>query len=442
MPDPVFTPTPELQVCIKVIRTLRQAGHEAYIAGGAVRDAMLGRPQKDLDIATSALPDESRQLFNHTIPVGESFGVLIVRMGGCSFELATFREEGGYQDGRHPTELHFSNARADVMRRDFTINGMLWDPLNEELHDWVGGRKDLEAGLIRTIGAPEDRFAEDHLRMLRALRFSAQLGFSIDGNSFRSIQRMATRITTVSMERIEQELGKLFSAPGFRANLVRLVESGLLAPIRAKLLEEAPKRWQQLHAHVVPPAESAWQLALSTLIDAPDESELLAVWCAFLLDTAAWQPGRLMPETAIECAAGVFDLARALRVPRTRMTQLAACARLLSSLPAWPELTLAGRLRLLREPEFPAAFLLARATESSQLPQAGELARLRLAHEAVWFPRPLLTGTELLELGVPHGPSLGACLAALEDLQLEGKVDSHEDAVAWVTTEFGANKPS
>src|SRR5579872_510309 len=159
----------------EIVRRLQAAGFSAYWVGGCVRDYLLGREPVDYDIATSAVPEQIETLFRRTIPVGRKFGVLLVLEGGHEFQVATFRAEADYQDGRHPEQVTFSNARADASRRDFTVNGLFYDPVQNVLHDWVGGEADLKAKLLRTIGAPEERFAEDHLRLLRAARFAAQL---------------------------------------------------------------------------------------------------------------------------------------------------------------------------------------------------------------------------------------------------------------------------
>src|ERR1041384_8136318 len=173
----------------EIVRRLQSAGFEAFWVGGCVRDFLLGREPQDFDIATNATPEQSEKLFTKTIPVGRQFGVLLVVEDGHEFQIATFRAEADYTDGRRPETVRFSHAREDAIRRDFTINGLFFDPIANQLHDWVGGEADLRAKIIRTVGAPEERFSEDHLRMLRAIRFAAQLGFEIDPQTFASVQR-------------------------------------------------------------------------------------------------------------------------------------------------------------------------------------------------------------------------------------------------------------
>ena len=202
----------------EIVRRLQKAGFAAFWVGGCVRDFLLGREPGDYDIVTSARPEQIEKLFKRTIAVGRKFGVMVVVEGGQQFQVATFRAEADYQDGRRPEQVTFGDARADAERRDFTVNGLFYDPVAKQLHDWVGGEADLRAGIIRTIGRPGERFAEDHLRLLRAVRFAAQLSFEIEPETFAALQAKASRIKTISAERIRDELLKLFApSPQFSA---------------------------------------------------------------------------------------------------------------------------------------------------------------------------------------------------------------------------------
>ena len=216
-----------------ITRALHAAGHEALFAGGCVRDRLLGRPLKDIDIATSATPDQIEALFQgQTVAVGKSFGVILVLRDGYSFDVATFRSDGAYTDGRHPTSIAFTTAEEDSARRDFTINGLFEHPETGEIVDYVNGRADLDAQLIRTIGNPEHRFQEDHLRMFRAIRFASVLGFQLDAATLKSIKDHASWICSVSAERTSTELIRMLcesSKPSIGLDL--LLESGLLAYI-------------------------------------------------------------------------------------------------------------------------------------------------------------------------------------------------------------------
>ena len=206
------------ETAAEIVRRLQTAGFAAFWVGGCVRDFLLGREPQDYDIATDARPEQVEKLFKRTLAVGRKFGVMIVVEGKHQFQVATFRAEADYQDGRRPAKVVFANAEADAQRRDFTVNGLFYDPVAEKLHDWVGGEKDLRAKIIRTIGPPEERFAEDHLRLLRAVRFAAQLDFEIEPQTFAAVKTLAPKIKLISAERIRDELIKLFApAPSRRS---------------------------------------------------------------------------------------------------------------------------------------------------------------------------------------------------------------------------------
>jgi poly(A) polymerase len=219
-----------------IVQTLRQRGFQAYLVGGCVRDLLLGRESKDYDVATNATPQDVMRIFPETYAVGAQFGVVLVPEPESSrakaVEVATFRSDIGYSDGRHPDEVRFSrDPREDVARRDFTINGMMLDPVNGEVLDFVGGRKDLEAGIIRTIGDPEQRFAEDKLRMLRAVRFAARFEYTIDPATFAAMQKLAQQIDVVSLERVRDELTRMLTEGHGRRAFLLLDESGLLKQV-------------------------------------------------------------------------------------------------------------------------------------------------------------------------------------------------------------------
>src|SRR5437867_2535832 len=224
-------PGPLQRAATDIVRRLQAAGFDAFWVGGCVRDLLLGREPGDYDIVTSALPEQVEKLFVRTIAVGRKFGVIVVVEGEHQFQVATFRAEADYQDGRRPSQLTFGDARADACRRDFTVNGLFYDPVQKQLRDWVGGAADLRAKLIRTIGSPAERFAEDHLRLLRAVRLAAQLDFQIEERTFAAVQANAPKIRGISAERIRDELRKLLCAPHAARGLDLLRQSGLLEQI-------------------------------------------------------------------------------------------------------------------------------------------------------------------------------------------------------------------
>ncbi|MEY2413534.1 MAG: hypothetical protein QOD84_2140, partial [Acidobacteriaceae bacterium] len=222
---------------ISIIRILRDDGHKAYLVGGCVRDLLLGREPSDYDVVTSATPNEVMKIIPETYAVGAQFGVVLVPLpkGAISkqendvVEVATFRNDFGYSDGRHPDEVQFTpSPEEDVKRRDFTINGMMFDPIENRVLDFVGGRRDLEAGIVRTIGDPEKRFGEDKLRMLRAVRFAARFGYEIEPITFNAIQKLAAGVRQVSPERIRDELTKMLIEGHARGAFQLLDETGLL----------------------------------------------------------------------------------------------------------------------------------------------------------------------------------------------------------------------
>ncbi len=430
MQNELFGNDPQYKASLAIIKRLHEAGHEAYIAGGAVRDALLGRfPLKDVDIATSARPEESRLLFKHTVPVGESFGVLIVLSGGFTFEVATFREESDYQDGRHPERLSFSSAEEDVKRRDFTVNGMLFDPIKGEVIDLVNGRQDLDAGVIRTIGLAEERFAEDHLRLLRAIRFAAQLSFTIEQRTLDAIREHATSIQTVSMERVEQELDRLFQANSPTANMDLLATSGLLGPIQQKLLDERPPVARRQDATIAAPNQALWSRLLAKAREAEDGKETLAPWLAFLLDALDIRPEEVHDCQHDELRARVLAMARSLRVPRARMKALAMAAKLCCKLQSWPGARLADQIRLIRETESAAAWQLANAAGLKGVPPRATFEDYCTRYADSWRPRPLLDGRELQALGAEQGPGLGEIMEELESRQLEDVTFNRDQAM-------------
>lgn len=250
---------------LKIIEELQLCGFEAYLAGGCVRDMFLGRKPKDFDIATSAKPDEIKGIFHKTILVGESFGVIRVIIDSEEYEVATFRSDGNYSDGRRPDNVKFSSAEEDVKRRDLTINALFYDPVSKKIIDFIGGEKDIESKLIRTVGSAHARFAEDRLRMLRAIRFASQLdGFTIDKSIIDAIASEASLVSLVSKERISQEMSKIWTSNSPAVGWKLLAETGMMQHIFPQVVET----WEQLMPAFV---------LLPDLNDfLPDEKETLA----------------------------------------------------------------------------------------------------------------------------------------------------------------------
>ncbi len=462
-----------------IVRRLQSAGFAAFWVGGCVRDLLLGRDPQDFDIATDARPEQVEQLFCKTIPVGKKFGVIIVVEGGGQFQVATFRAEADYQDGRRPENIVFANAEADASRRDFTVNGLFYDPLTETIHDWVGGEKDLRAKIIRTIGAPAERFGEDHLRLLRAVRFAAQLGFEIEPQTFAAVQKLAPKIKLISAERVREELIKLFAPPpaermnglmdewigGENAHdvasppqpsshpasqpaivspaargLVLLRDSGLLEPI-------LPELAATVHCEQSPdyhPEGSVFNHLCLMLEKLPAGAGESLPWAVLLHDIAK-------PVTAErDAATGKIhfyghekvgaDMAEKilgrLKFPNKQTEEIVACVRHHMQFKDVKQMRKATLRRLLLRETFPLELELHRL---DCLGSFGDLEHFNflvaqaeeLKHQPQIRP-PLLTGNDLIALGLRPGPALGLLLAEIRELQLADELKTPDEARAWV----------
>ncbi len=442
------------EIAVGIVQRLQQAGFDAFWVGGCVRDLLLGRDPGDYDVATSARPDQIEALFEHTVPVGRKFGVMVVIEDGHQFQVATFRAEADYVDGRRPEKVVFSDARADALRRDFTVNGLFYDPVMNKLHDWVGGEADLRAGVIRTIGDPDARFAEDHLRLLRAVRFAAQLSFRIEPVTFAALKANAHKITGISMERIREELVKLFKAPHAACGLELLRESGLLEHVLPELVptitcEQSPDYHPEgtVYTHI--------KLMLQHL---PADADPLLPWAVLLHDIAK-------PRTATrDQATGVIhfyehekigaEVARAilerLRFPRKQIDQVAKVVRYHMQLKDAMQMRRSTLRRLLLRPTFRLEL------ELHRLDCLGSHGRLDvydlLREKAAELERqpevrpPLLTGHDLIALGMKPGPAMGALLAEIREKQLQDELKTPDQAREWAKLRLqqitGSNKPA
>ncbi|MEW6157805.1 MAG: CCA tRNA nucleotidyltransferase [Verrucomicrobiota bacterium] len=425
---------------LEIVRRLKSAGHQAFWVGGCVRDVLLGREPKDYDIATSARPDEIEHLFSRTVPVGRQFGVVIVLEHEYQFQVATFRAESDYADGRHPGRVTFADAQADALRRDFTVNGLFCDPVEDQLFDWVGGKADLDSKMIRTIGPPEERFAEDHLRLLRAVRFAAQLGFVMEATTLKALQANAAKIRSVSAERVREELLKLFRPPHAARGLDLLRESRLLEIVLPEIAatldcEQSPDYHPEgnVFNHV--------RLILSHLqSDAPDA----LIWSALLHDVAKpvtasrdAASGRIRfyghEKVGAEMAAKIL---RRLRFPRKQIEEVVACVRYHMQFKDVKQMRKATLRRLLLRPTFPLEL------ELHRLDCLGSHGRLDHYHYLVAQRQelnarpalrpPLVTGDDLKGMGVAPGPGMGALLEEIREKQLQEELNSKAEALAWV----------
>lgn len=417
--------TPAANAAVGVVQVLRAAGFSAYLVGGCVRDLLLGQVPKDFDIATEALPADVRPLFVEVVEVGAAFGVLRVQRTGedgvvHEVEVATFRAESDYRDGRRPENVRFTDAREDVRRRDFTINGLLCDPLDVTEHgaavvDWVSGLDDLRAHRLRAIGHPSERFAEDALRMLRAPRFAARFGLTLDPQTTAAIQERAPTLARVSAERVRDELARMLTVATAPRALQWMHTLGLAAVLfpetaaHAHDWDDAVARMNRLYAALAltpPPPLTVPCLTPQSSVDFP-----LAIAVLLHPHRRAWSDDRIirtcrMSGAELKRLAHVWSLADALG-PVLPTPHMVRCS------PPW--------IRLLRQPDADAALLLRQALD----PHESTAAQLRLlrANTAIlqWFPTPALTGHDLTAAGYRPSPRFAEALAAAEDAQLLGQ---------------------
>jgi poly(A) polymerase len=430
-----------------IVRTLRSAGHEAYFVGGCVRDLVLGRQPGDYDIVTSAFPGDVQALFPVTYPVGASFGVVLVVVEGRPFEVATYRTEDAYLDGRRPSGVTFGSLEEDVRRRDFTVNGLVLDPETDRVIDLVGGLDDIQRRLLRTIGTAEDRFAEDRLRMLRAVRFAANLAFDLDGEALAAIRMQAKAIHRISAERIREELTKLLTRPGARRGLEWLEATGLLE----ELLPEVGALRGVEQPPAFHPEGDVWShtLGMLELLHEGDrqEADPRLAWAALLHDvgkavtrTEDSQGVRFYGhvEKGVAIAGAVLRRFKFSNADtETILSLIGQHMRFMHVRDMRP-----GTLkRFLRQPDFDLHLALHRL---DCLGSHGLLenftycqeALAALPEEALRPPR-LLTGHDLIALGLTPGPLFREILAAVEDAQLNGEIGDPEEARALVRARWG-----
>ena len=421
---PLSRPRSTRADALAVLRRLREAGHVAYFAGGCVRDLLLGLEAKDFDVATDAAPQRVRELFSNTQAVGAAFGVVLVRHRGSQVEVATFRAEGGYQDGRHPSQVHFTDARADAQRRDFTINGLFLDPLTDQVIDYVGGQDDLKAGRIRAIGNPAERFEEDSLRLLRAVRFSSRLGFAIEPATAAAIVAHAPQLKRISPERIAEELRTMLTVPTRKAAWRELWELNLVDTIfrflKFQRRRAAPS--QSFLFDFVAPGESVpFGLALASA----------ALCYRVRLDIALTDVWTLLAKSEVD--ASVHAMRQALKISTDESEQMHGTLAALGPLLADAPPGVARMKRFLAEPTSPLSRQLLEALDAVAI-QCHRIAWLRgrLAdlEKTDIAPAPLIDGEVLISLGLTPGPIFKRVLEAIYDAQLEGTVREKEEAIA------------
>jgi poly(A) polymerase len=473
----------EKSSAVHIIRTLRERGHQAYLVGGCVRDILLGREPADYDVSTDATPDEVMRIFPRTWAVGAQFGVVLVPAGsgdgpiGSSdqpmttrspddpmiqsdlspdqvdmvaarthaIEVATFRSDGLYTDGRHPDEVTYSKqAKEDVQRRDFTINGLLLDPMDNQVLDYVGGQRDLEQKIIRTIGPPERRFGEDKLRMLRAIRFAARFGYTIDPATFAAIQHLAPQIHQVSRERVRDELTKMLTEGQARRAFELLDQSGLLHEV----LPEIEKMKGVAQPPQYHPEGDVWVHTLMLLEQLKQGCPRTLAWGALLHDvgkppTFRVAPDRIRFDNHVEVGEAMArEICRRLRMSNDDTAQIVALVGNHMRFGDTFKMKPSTLKRFLRLPFFEEHLEMHRidclASHGNLEVHSFLVQKLADTPESEIRPRPLVTGDDLIEMGHQPGPRFREILTVLEDLQLEGKLKTREEALAYARREFVA----
>jgi len=404
------TPHDRRRTALWIVEKLRAAGHVAHFAGGCVRDKLLGREPKDFDVATDAAPADVENLFPRSRGVGAKFGVMLVRKWGHDVEVATFRSDGAYSDGRHPVGVTFGTEREDALRRDFTINGLFFDPVEDRLIDHVGGRADLEAGILRTIGDPDRRFEEDHLRMLRAVRFAARFGFPIEAATRDAIVRRASFLGRISPERVWLELEMILTEPTRAVGWGLLTTMGLRSYLAASWTADADED----------------RRAGRRLLALPGDSVDPALALASVLSDR--------PRTGVE------TVCRDLRLSNRLTRDVGWLVESLRRLRAARPLELADLKTLMADGAWPMLVDLFRAElaaiDASPEPLHELMRRAgAIAPEAV-APPPLLSGDDLKTMGVSSGPEMGVLLAALRRAQLNEELSTRAQAVAFVSQQM------
>jgi poly(A) polymerase len=434
---------------ISIVRELQEAGYQAYFVGGCVRDMILGRDPADYDVATDATPDQVMRIFPETYAVGAKFGVVLVPASSANanenavVEVATFRSDIGYSDGRHPDQVRYSkDPREDVERRDFTVNGLLLDPIKDEVLDFVGGRKDLDAGVIRAIGEPERRFAEDKLRMLRAVRFAARFSYTIESATFAAIQKLAPQIHQVSRERVRDELSKMLTEGHARNAFLLLDQTGLLREVLPEIsamkgVEQPP----QFH-----PEGDVFVHTLLLLDKLPQPCPLTVAWGALLHDvgkpaTFRIAPDRIRFDGHVDVGVKMAEeICRRLRFSNDDADQILALVDNHMRFAQAQQMKESTFKKFVRMPRFEEHLDLHRIDCQAS---HGDLTsfnfireKMAAMPEEVMRPALLITGDDLIDAGYSPGPQFKEILAAIEDGQLEGRLRDRDAAMEFVRQQF------
>ena len=427
---------------------LQRNGFQAFLVGGCVRDVLLGREPADYDVTTDALPEQVMALYPESIGVGAQFGVVLIPRDGLKVEVATFRSDIGYSDGRHPDRVVYSSSpEEDVKRRDFTINGLLMRHNTDAVLDYVGGQADLHAGILRAIGEPGRRFAEDKLRMLRAVRFAARFGYEIEQRTFRGMKQHAQEIAFVSAERIRDELTKLLTEGAARRGFELLNETGLLQLVLPEIAAfRGVPQPPEFH-----PEGDVWVHTLMMLEGLPAGGSPTLAWGVLLHDVGKPPTFRSAKETGdrirfdghvevgVKMAAAIC---KRLRFSTWETEQISALVSNHMRFKDVEQMRTSTLKKFVRLPHFEEHLELHRldCLASNGRLDAYEFVLQFLQETPAEHVRPvrLLTGDDLLKMGYRPGPVFRSILGALEDAQLEGAVSNREEALEFVRRSYGS----
>ena len=433
------------KLAFKIAETLRDHGHTAYFAGGSIRDFLRGETPRDYDIGTTATPEAVELLFPKTLAIGKQFGVILVVLEGKSFEVATFRREGPYRDGRHPSEVAFTSPEEDARRRDFTVNGLFFDPFSKKVIDYVEGREDISRRLIRAIGDPEARFEEDKLRLLRAVRFAANLNYEIEKKTWEAVRRLVSKINVVSAERIRDELIKIFTRPGAGRGLELLSASGLLKEVLPEI--EAMKGVEQ------PPEfhpEGDVFVHTRMLLEKLENPSPVLAFAALLHDvgkppTFQIREGRIRFYEHSRVGAEMSEkILRRLRFSNDEIEAVKTCVDNHMKFANVQEMREGKLKRFMSAPTFPTELELHRIDCQSCHGLLDNYYFLQRKAEEFkkeeLRPRPLLNGNDLQALGMKPGPAMKPFLEEAYELQLENRFETKEGALSWARKRLTSGK--
>jgi len=425
---------------LKIVKTLSDAGFKAYWAGGCVRDMIMGLQPHDYDIATDARPDQVIKLFEKTVQVGASFGVIKVLYDSHEFEVATFRSDGIYIDGRHPEEVHFSQEKEDALRRDFTINGLFYDTSRGKIIDYVNGRQDIKDGIIRTINDPKERFSEDRLRLIRSVRFAAKFGYQIEKETYQALKEMAMSISEVSAERIREEFIKMITGPNPAKCIQMLDEVGMLKVFLPEVVAmKGVRQPEEFH-----PEGDVWEHTLLMMKNMSKPGIELAM--GILLHDVG-KPATFTITDRIRfnnhCEVGarmMVEIGERLRFSKKQIEHISELVLHHLRFKDVQKMRESTLKRFLRLPEFDDHLELHRldCLASHKKLDNWEFCKEKLSElkpEEI-KPKPLINGNDLIAMGYKTGPLFKRILTEVEDAHLEGSIKTHEDAKKFVQQKF------